>query len=237
VANDLLAARKKLDDEEVREVREVARLRFAATLAPDAFSKYLRTSGKERVKAQRLPAADDPMLRRIDAIRERDAMFVDTLNEYYAGFHEKMDAPYEQWRKYSYDEQLSIDRIKRSSRLKTILGAFAVLGGLFLIDGGGQGGGAAQTVAVLGGSAAIQAGLKEAGEAKIHVASLKELGMSFETDVAPLLVEVEGQTLRLSGSAERQFATWRLLLQDIFAAETGIPRDPNTVVVTPARND
>jgi hypothetical protein len=223
VANDLLAARKRLDDRELVEVRQVARLRFAGALAPDAFAKYLKTSGKERVKAQRLPAADDPMLRRIDAIRERDAMFVDTLNEYYGGFHEKMEAPYGQWRKYSYDEQVSLDKIKKSARLKTILGAFAVLSGMFLIDGGSPGAGAAQTVAILGGSAAIQAGLKEAGEAKIHVASLKELGMSFETDVAPLLVEVEGQTLRLSGSAERQFATWRLLLHDIFATENGIP--------------
>ena len=237
MANDLLGARMKLDDRELLEVRQVARLRFAAGLAPDAFAKYLMTGGKERVKAQRLPAADDPMLRRIDAIRERDAMFVDTLNEYYAGFHEKMEAPYEQWRKYSYDEQLSVDKIKKSSRLKTILGAFAVLGGLFLIDGGSQGAGAARTVAVLGGSSAIQAGLREAGEAKVHVASLKELGMSFETDVAPLLVEVEGQTLRLSGSAERQFAAWRLLLHDIFAAENGIPIDPNGVVATPAGND
>jgi len=121
--------------------------------------------------------------------------------------------------------------------MKTLLGAFAILSGMFLIDGSSQGAGAAQTIAIIGGSAAIQAGLKEAGEAKVHVASLKELGMSFETEVAPLLVDVEGQTLRLSGSAEKQFATWRFLLRDIFAAENGISRDPNAVVATPSPQD
>jgi hypothetical protein len=176
------------------------------------------------------------MVRRIEAIRERDSMFVDTLNEYYAGFHDQMDPSYDQWRKFSYDEQLSLDKVRKSSRLKTILGAFGVLAGIFVIDGSGRGGNTVQTAAVLGGSAAIQSGLKEAGEAKVHVASLRELAMSFETEVGELLVDVEGQTLRLSGSAERQFATWRLLLRDIFAAETGTPRDPNAVVAAPAGN-
>jgi hypothetical protein len=39
----------------------------------------------------------------------------------------------------------------------------------------------------------------------------------------PLLVDVEGQTLRLEGSAETQYAEWRRLLSEIFVTETGLP--------------
>ncbi len=45
--------------------------------------------------------------------------------------------------------------------------------------------------------------------------------------MAPLLVQVEGQTLKLEGTAEDQFAEWRRLLAQIFRAETGLPVDSN----------
>ena len=39
----------------------------------------------------------------------------------------------------------------------------------------------------------------------------------------PLLVEVEGKVLQLTGSVESQYASWRELLREIFATETGLP--------------
>ncbi|MCP4090054.1 MAG: hypothetical protein GY746_09705, partial [Gammaproteobacteria bacterium] len=39
--------------------------------------------------------------------------------------------------------------------------------------------------------------------------------------VEPLVVEVEGQTHRLTGSAEEKYREWRRLLHDIYATETG----------------
>ena len=68
----------------------------------------------------------------------------------------------------------------------------------------------------------------------MHSAALKELATSFDADVAPLLVEVEGQQVRLTGSAEEQFVAWREMLRQMFALETGLPADPNAVVVTAA---
>ncbi len=40
-------------------------------------------------------------------------------------------------------------------------------------------------------------------------------------------VEVRGQTLRLSGSAESQYQEWQRLMREIWATETGLPVDPN----------
>ena len=88
-------------------------------------------------------------------------------------------------------------------------------------------------LAIIGGAAVIQSGVQKGKEAKIHMEALRELGASFDAEVATLLVEVEGQTLRLEGSAEAQFSEWRRLLREIFSAETGFPLDPNQARLTP----
>ena len=56
---------------------------------------------------------------------------------------------------------------------------------------------------------------------------MKELAASFELEVAPLVVDIQGETVRLTGSREEQYAAWRDLLRQIYAAETGLVADPN----------
>jgi hypothetical protein len=230
IANDLLAGRDDLDADELVEVRRVSSMRFAAQLAPEAFGSHLKTKGSSRFTLVRFPAEDDPMLRRVASIRERDQMFVDTLNDHYLSFYERMSEPYTSWRKNSYEEQDTLDRIKRESLLKKILGGAAILIGMTMTPDN-QGEQMARDAAILGGSLALQAGFQQAQEKGVHEAALKELATSFDAETAPLLVEVEGQQLRLTGSAETQFAAWRELLRQMFALETGTPSDPNAVVV------
>lgn len=226
IANDLLAARTKLDGEELAALRTVSGLRFAAELAPAAYADYLGVDKRGRRRIERLPAEDDPMIARIAAIRDRDHLFIDTLNEHYASFQAQMAAPYDHWRKYSYEEELAREALQRQARARKIIGALAIIGAVFA-PGNSQAASNAREVAVLGGVIAIQSGIAKAAEAKIHVEAVRELAASFDAEVAPLVVEVEGQTLRLAGSAETQYATWKKLLREIFATETGLPRDPD----------
>jgi hypothetical protein len=65
-------------------------------------------------------------------------------------------------------------------------------------------------------------GVRKREEAKMHVESLKEISGSFESEAAPLVVDVEGRTLRLTGTAEEQYAEWRRLLHDLYREETGL---------------
>ena len=58
-------------------------------------------------------------------------------------------------------------------------------------------------------------------DAEIHADVIRELNESFGLDMAPMVVEVEGRTIRLQGSAQEQYREWRSLLKQIFAAETG----------------
>ena len=73
-----------------------------------------------------------------------------------------------------------------------------------------------------GGVAAVISGYKKREEAKIHTESLKEISGSFQTEAAPLVVDVEGRTLRLTGTAEEQYAEWRRLLHELYQEETGL---------------
>jgi len=232
IANDLLAARDDLKASELVAVRRVSTLRFAAQLAPDAFTPYLDARRSGRWALRRLPAESDPMVRRVSEIRDRDQMFVDTLNDYYLSYYERMTGPYASWRQHSYEEQAALDKINRESRLKKVLGAGAMLAGIVLMGSDSEARRVAGDIAMLGGYAALQAGARQAAEKAMHESALKELATQAEGDVTPLLIEVEGQQVKLTGSAEKQFTQWRELMQRVFALETGVPDAPATPVVS-----
>lgn len=235
IANDLNDEREDFDAEEVLEIRRVAKLRFARDLAPEAFADHLERDRRGRVEIVRLPAEGDPMIERVERVRERDYLFVDTLSEHYANFRSQMAEPYDHWRQYSYEEALAYKEIRRQATWRQVLGGLAILGAV-LIDGDGSGSRAARDVAVYGGVMAIENGIGKAQEAKIHREALKELALSFDSEVKPVLVDVEGKTLKLTGSVEEQVEQWREMLRQLFAAETGLTVDPNDgtlVVATP----
>ena len=47
-------------------------------------------------------------------------------------------------------------------------------------------------------------------EPSIHAEAIRELGSSFEAEVAPRVVEIEGQSVRLTGSAEAQYEIYSI---------------------------
>jgi hypothetical protein len=231
-ANDLLRERERRKPKELADARAVAEMRFAAYMAPDPFASYVATDRSGATTIVRLPATDDPMLARVRAVRERDHMLIDTLNEFYADFYARMDKPYDDWRAYSYEEQKSLDSIERNSLIKKIGGAIAVLAGVFLLDPRDDHG--AKDVMILGGIAAIDAGFKQDKDKDIHKASLSELADSFEGEITPLLVDVDGKVVQLTGSAEGQYQKWRDLLQQIAETDAPLPNDINVLPMAPA---
>ncbi len=62
-------------------------------------------------------------------------------------------------------------------------------------------------------------------EAKMHQQALEELGSGFDAEVAPVVVEFQGTTHRLTGAAEAQYQEWRRLLKELYIAETGLISD------------
>lgn len=227
IANDLLAIREKLSEKELDTIRTVTELRFAAGLIPAAFTDYLEEDdGIYTVR--RLPAEDDPFVARMRAVREREYSFVDTLNEYYAGLYYEMAPPYENWRKMSREETLNYQEMRRSARMRQLLGLAAILGAV-AYEANGGGNSAITSTAILGGIQGFKSGFEKSAEAKLYGESLKELGSSFDSEAEPLVVELEGQTRRLTGTIEEKYREWRKLLREIYASETGIDIPPDPV--------
>jgi hypothetical protein len=231
IANDLLKERNKLEPGEFSEIRAVSEMKFASDLAPAAFEGHLAVK-KGRYTLARLPAEGDPTMGRVSEIRVRDDMFVDTLNEYYSDLYSKMEVPYRGWRSASYEEQVALAELKRATLWRTILGGAAIFGGIMAAREGREWSNVGE-VAIYGGMAAIMDGIDKASQMKMHREALKELAGSFDSEAQELLFDVEGEVLRLKGSAETQYAAWRALLKDLFAAETGIEADPNQAAGPP----
>lgn len=234
VANDMLAAREALVVQSRRDIRRVTQLEFAKDLAPQAMDGYLAQDPKGFVKVARLPATDDPMSVRIDRIRERDSGVVDTVNGYYANFADQMSDSYGQWRRASFEEIEKEQRTLNQARTRTYLGAAAVLASVFVPQQCGRYDyncrrveGAVRTAGAIGGAASILSGLKKYSDAKTHAQALKELSDSFQSEVAPQVVDVEGRTLKLTGTAEEQYREWRNLLHEMYLQENGVSDAPS----------
>src|SRR5262245_41571596 len=234
IANDMVDARDKLTALDRENIRKVASLRFAADLAPDAMAGMTAKDKNGITQVARLPADGDPTLARIEKIRERDTAVVDTVNDYYASFHDNMEDSYGSWRQTSFTELEKEMRARSAARTRTVLGAAALIASIFapnscstydscrIAD-------AARHAGAMGGIAAILSGVKKYADARTHAEALKELTNSFQAEVAPQVVEVEGHTLRLTGTAEDQYREWRKLLKQLYEEETGVAVAPPPV--------
>ncbi len=241
LADDLLAYRRQLDTAALTTVQRVTELRFARSIAPKAFAGYLERDKKSGTwVVVRLPAEDDPLLQRARTIEQRDDAVIDTVSDYYDGFAERLHDPYGNWRRYTHDEIETRDKLRRQANTRKILGAATVVGGIMVPDNCeteacDRAVSVARAGAIYGGVQAVMSGIAKAQEAKMNEATLKELSNSFQSEAAPQVVEVEGRALKLTGTAEQQYAEWRALLDELFDADNaGLAPPPS---VTPSAAD
>ncbi len=223
IANDLLTYRQsRISEEKITEVRLVSELRFAERFAPEAYDKYLSRDRNDNYQIKTLPAENDPLMARIREIRERDFLFVDTVQDYYALYAREMRAPYDTWREQSYKEVVTLREVRQAARRRFVAGTAAVLGGLAVATKGGtyasQVGGAA---AVGAGAYVIREGFNKQSEAGMHIEALEELGQSLENELAPRVLTLDDRTITLTGTVEEQYSQWREILADLYAAEVG----------------
>jgi hypothetical protein len=222
IANDLLQHQEELKPKERSDVRVISELAFARSFSPDAFDGYLEKTRSGRYEIKRLPAENDPMLERVREIRERDHLYVDTLQTYYTNFDAQMAGPYQEWRKNSYESVIALQQMQAESTRNLILGGVAVIAGIAAATSGDSSASrTAGQIGVLGGGYLLKTGMDKRNEAQIHAVELEELGRSLEAEVAPQNIELEDRTVTLSGNVDQQYAQWRALLADIYRAEIG----------------
>jgi len=239
IANDLQMYVAAVPAKQLQETREVSELQFFGDMSPLAFGEHLQTGEDGVVRIDRLPAEGDPAVARLRQIRERDRLVVDTLNEHYANFYYGISIPYNSWRKNARQESINFREVKRSARLQALVGV-VVLAGSLAIDTDSSSSSRTrrvnrglQNMGIYEGFNRVVGGLRRNSEASLHLDTIAELSESFGAEAAPMVVNVEGQERRLTGTAQAQYESWRKLLKEIYEAETGFSEA--TEAVAPVR--
>lgn len=195
VANELLMARQGLSDRELETIRRISKLRYAITLAPSAFGHFLTVDAQGENQLLRLPASDDPMMARIDRIREQEYLFIDTTDEQYAELYTQMTPVYDLWRQFQREQLVyrSAYEARLAERDKPRSGSYQDL----------------------------KQSYNNYRWAKLQRQEMKLLAEGFDNEVAPTNLVVEGTVVKLSGSLDERYREWQRILREIYVLETG----------------
>ena len=215
IANELLAFKASLSSRDSANIKEIAKLRFASDLAPEKFDGYLVEDQNGSLRIEQLPASNDPMMIRVAQLEELDFLFIDTLDTHFNKFYRETQASYDEWRRTTFSEALRLRELQKEARRRIAAGALMIVGG---IAAEGSSSAAAYTGAI-GGVTAIRQGLSKRVQATNQELRLRELNEALASEITPYVLDIEGKTIQISGSAEQQFKEWKTLLKRIYADE------------------
>jgi hypothetical protein len=222
VANDLAKARGALSAKDTQNIRRVAGLRYAADVSPDAFGKYV-VENKGRYEANRLPAEGDPMYDRTERVRQRERLFLDTLDQHYDQYYKDATKPYNGWRENARAESIEVKEATKTAHWRTGIGVASIVASI--VYGSNHGSDFAERMlrdtALFVGMELLRTSQVRKQEIELHRQQLEELNSSFDDQIKPVVVEIQGTQHRLTGTADAQYQEWRDLLQRIFIEEGG----------------
>ena len=70
------------------------------------------------------------------------------------------------------------------------------------------------------GASLLASAVGSSQEAKVHESTINEVSESFDGEIAPKVVEMEGLQVKLEGNIENQFNQWQTVLADIYESES-----------------
>ncbi len=218
IANELLNKKNTLKAREIQNIREIAKLRFAADLAPEKFENYLVANDGQLLEISQLPAYTDPMIIRVDKLQDLDFVFIDTLDTHFDKFYRETRGSYDEWRRTTFSEALRLRQLQTEARRKFATGALLIAGGI-AAEGTSS---SAAAFGAIGGITAISQGLKARTQAVNQELRLRELNEALASEITPYVLDIEGRTIQITGTVEQQFKEWRALLKRIFSEETSL---------------
>jgi hypothetical protein len=223
IANDMLAYREEIEDKDAATLRTISELRFAERFAPDAFADYTETSRGGVLQLKRLPAENDRLLQRVQKIRQRDYLYIDTMQDYYDEFSQNMHFAYQDFRRASYDSVVKARQLNQEGNRRIIAGIGSILAGIYgrTQSDSWQESYASTGIASAGGFI-LKSGLDKKQESASYDESVAEMGSSLEAEIAPQVITLEDRTVTLNGTVSAQYSQWQKLLSDIYQQERGI---------------
>ncbi len=196
IASELLAFAQSLGERRLAALEQIAQLRYARSLAPAAFASHLERTAEGRFELRRLPAADDPMLRRIGKVREYEYVFADTVDEQYASLFRELGPVYELWRRASREQALyrRLHANRLAERGQPRRGSYESMKRAYL----------------------------NFRWKKTQEQESMRLAEGFDNETRPTLLELEGRVVELNGDFESQYLEWRRILREIWELEQGV---------------
>ena len=197
VANALWGHAKNLSQQSVSRLQELALVRYAAELAPDFYSDYLQER-EGLMTLARLPARGDPMIARINRIRNQEALFIDTVDEQYVELGIELGPTYTLWRRSSLEQATYLESyVNRASERANN--------------------------AHRGSFASMQQVYSAYRSVKIQEQDLFEIASGFDNETEPTVLDSGERVVRLEGTLENQYSQWRSILSRLIQLERGLP--------------
>lgn len=218
IAADII---KSLQKQNLENIKLITELRFAREMNPSSFNDAVIEKNRI-VSANFIPANNDPMYLRSKNVRSKDLYFRENMQSTYYDFVNNMSESYEIWRKASHDATIKAEEAKNEATWKGVLGAAILIGGAialgdsmdgYYMDGGQYIAGFAGTML---GASLLDSALGDNEEAKVHKETIVEVSKSFDSDIAPSVIEMEEKTVKLDGTLTQQFIQWQEVLKEIY---------------------
>lgn len=213
-----------LDADYIKKLTYINNLRFSSEFAPESFKSYLK-SKNNKYEVIAMPSDDDPMWKRVNSIKVREQLFVDSLQSHYSKFVNFSNESYFLWQSQSFNEIKAAKLARNKAIGRGILGVLSIAAAVASATNKSSDDYNYSNeigLTTLSGKL-IEDALKYKAEAKMHRDSVVEIGNSIDTEIAPNIIEFENKTVELTGSAKQQYLEWRKFLKEIYELE----RTPN----------
>ena len=223
-AADIARELRGKGDEYLARLREIQKIHWAASLSPEKFGGYLQQ--KDGVfQLAGLPDRGDPALARTQALYVQEGVFLDRMQEEYEKFVTHTDESYAAWQKDSLAWTKAQREAEEQAWTKGILGSVGLIASVALAaSGNSSDSGLAEGIGAVGALASgvlIAESFQSRADMKHYRDTLNELSGSTDAVFQPTVVEIEGESEKLTGDARKQFEDWRAFLKMIHDKETG----------------
>lgn len=195
IATELAAARDRLGDAAVSNIKGTSLMRYASELAPTAFSGFLEQTDDGTWRVLRLPARNDPMFIRIETIRNTEFLITDTVDTKFRELNANLARTYRVWREY---RRKLVDYEAENVRFAD----------------------AKPDDSDRGSWESIKHQYDAYKYDRVTAQEQDRLAVAFNNEVTATVDAMEIRVAELDGWVEQGYREWRSLLEDLFEVET-----------------
>ena len=202
IADALSAVRDSMGNAAVSNIKGTSLMLYASELAPTAFRGYLEQNDDGTLRLLRLPARNDPMLIRIETIRNTEFLITDTVDTKFREFNANLARTYRVWREY---RRKLVDYEAENVRFAE----------------------AEPDGAEHGSWKSIKHQYDAYKYDRTTAQEQDRLAVAFNTEVTATVDAMETRVAELEGWVEQGYLEWRGLLEELFEVETTLLEQGN----------